>query len=86
VDPTADLNDMEKGKFLTQPGLELRSLGLPAEHAIPAHMVVCRHVEVETSIRWRRGGTCYIMDGGGSSAYLSYLHRWKIPPCRWQRK
>jgi hypothetical protein len=30
VDPTAGLDDVEKGKFLTLPGLELRPLGHPA--------------------------------------------------------
>jgi hypothetical protein len=30
VDPRADLDDVEKRKFLTLPGFELRSLGLPA--------------------------------------------------------
>jgi hypothetical protein len=30
VDPRAGLNDMEKRKFLTLPGLELRPLRLPA--------------------------------------------------------
>jgi hypothetical protein len=30
VDPRAGLNDTEKRKFLTLPGLELRPLGLPA--------------------------------------------------------
>jgi hypothetical protein len=30
VDPRAGLNDVEKRKFLTLPGLELRSLGRPA--------------------------------------------------------
>jgi hypothetical protein len=30
VDPTAALDDMEKRKFLTLPGLELRLLGRPA--------------------------------------------------------
>jgi hypothetical protein len=30
VDPTAGLGDMEKRKFLTLPGLELRPLGRPA--------------------------------------------------------
>jgi hypothetical protein len=30
VDPRAGLDDLEKRKFLTLPGLELRSLGRPA--------------------------------------------------------
>jgi hypothetical protein len=30
VDPGAGLDDLEKRKFLTLPGLELRPLGLPA--------------------------------------------------------
>jgi hypothetical protein len=30
VDPTAGLDDVEKRKFFTLPGLELRSLGSPA--------------------------------------------------------
>jgi hypothetical protein len=30
VDPRADVDDMEKSKFLPQPGLELRPLGRPA--------------------------------------------------------
>jgi hypothetical protein len=30
VDPRASLDDMEKWKFLTQPGLELRPVGRPA--------------------------------------------------------
>jgi hypothetical protein len=30
VDPRAGLDDMEKGKFLTLPGLELRPVGRPA--------------------------------------------------------
>jgi hypothetical protein len=30
VDPRADLDDVEKRKFLTLPGLELRPLGRPA--------------------------------------------------------
>jgi hypothetical protein len=30
VDPRAGLDDVEKKKFLTQPGLELRPLGRPA--------------------------------------------------------
>jgi hypothetical protein len=30
VDPKAGLDDVEKRKFLTLPGLELRPLGLPA--------------------------------------------------------
>jgi hypothetical protein len=30
VDPRAGLDDVEKRKFLTLPGLELRSLGYPA--------------------------------------------------------
>jgi hypothetical protein len=32
VDPRADLDDVEKRKFLTLPGLELRSLGLLARN------------------------------------------------------
>jgi hypothetical protein len=30
VDPRAGLDDVEKGKFLTLPGLELRHLGRPS--------------------------------------------------------
>jgi hypothetical protein len=30
VDPTAGLDDVDKGKFLTLPGLELRTLRRPA--------------------------------------------------------
>jgi hypothetical protein len=30
VDPRADLDDVEKRKFLTEPGLEFRPLGRPA--------------------------------------------------------
>jgi hypothetical protein len=43
VDPTASLDNMEKWKFFTPPGLELRPLGRPASSqsytdcAIPAH-------------------------------------------------
>jgi hypothetical protein len=40
VDPRAGLDDLEKRKFLTPPGLELRPLGRPAsryaDYAIPA--------------------------------------------------
>jgi hypothetical protein len=32
VDPRASLDDVEKRKFLTLPGLELRPLGLPARN------------------------------------------------------
>jgi hypothetical protein len=32
VDPRAGLDDMEKWKFLTPPGLELRPLGRPARN------------------------------------------------------
>jgi hypothetical protein len=48
-------------------------------------MIVCRHVAVETRLRWRSGETCYTMDGSESSAYLSPLYRGKIPWYHWLR-
>jgi hypothetical protein len=36
VDPRTGLYDMENRKFVTLMGLELRSLGRPADYAIPA--------------------------------------------------
>jgi hypothetical protein len=41
VDSSAGLDDMEKRKFLTLPGLELRSLGRPARSHSLYRLLTC---------------------------------------------
>jgi hypothetical protein len=50
VGPRAGLNDVEKRKFLTLPGLELRPLGRPA-HSVTIPTALSRRLIFECAMR-----------------------------------
>jgi hypothetical protein len=78
VDPRAGLDDMEKRKFLTLPGLELRLLGRPAPSQslyrlrYPGSLLTCLR---ELLIEYFLLG-CYAVECGRSSDYtVRHLRR-----------
>jgi hypothetical protein len=63
VDPRADLDDMERRKLLTLPGLELQPLGLPARSY---SLYRLRYPGSVSLSRFKKGKTIIVTGRGGS--------------------